>query len=203
MLEWRKYSDKGQPGFANEGNDFSVLTEPNERGRWLGLWDKPVEPGEKLHIQVETEGPAEVVVTFWSGPPGSNTFLQGVHIPGEQVNEIVTVVEKATRVRIELRNWGTGFAKFHALQFEYPYKEIEPDPPLPPETDLPYYNVYNCYSPSQDTMYIVTVSDTGASIALDQNRDTPFSLVDELAATEPDEPAFILEHGVDDVIQQP
>lgn len=196
MIEYRPHTDQGKPGFAHVETDYSIVTEYGERGRWLGIYPDPVQPGDKIRITCGLEAIADVVITFWSGHPGATTYLGSQALSHKpEVDEIVIIPNNAVLFRVELRNWGVGFAKFIDVQIEYPYEEpivppVDP-PPDPPPIEKPHWAVYHCPSPSGDVVWTVTVSEDSGSIS----KGLPFAYVDEMAATEPDEPAELVPPG--------
>ena len=199
MIEFVRHTDQGSPGFANEGDDYSITTEYGERGRWLGVYPENVEPGNKFRITCGLEAIADLVITFWSGRPSAKTYLGSEHLTHKtEIDEIVIIPNKAILLRVELRNWGVGFAKFTNILVEYPYEEPQPieppiEPPVEPPVEEPHWAVYYCPSPSGDVVWTVTVSDESGSLTRGYiHSEVNFDLVDEMADTEPDDPAELL-----------
>ena len=209
MIEFTKHTDQGTPGFASEGNTYSITTENGERGRWLGIHPDEVQPGDTFRITCGIEEIADeeskiatLVITFWSGRPSAKTYIGSSRMPQEpEIDEVVIIPNEAILFRVELRNWGVGFAKFIDVIVEYPYEKpppVEPpiEPPVEPPIEKPYWAVYRCPSPSGEVIWTVTVSENSGTLTKGYiHDDASFDLVDEMAATEPDEPAELLPPG--------
>ena len=186
-IEFRQYADSGKPLFTTSGDTYSIVCGGGDRGRWLGLYPDVVEDGDKIRLQVATVEGGYVIITWWESVAPWR-YLGATHFEPGAINEIVPVMAGAKRFRVELRMWVEGQATFSGIDVEYPYEPPvdPPDPPVEPPTEM--YHVYRLATPDLQNVWTVTISDSGITTTI----APMFAYVDEMAATEPDEPPELL-----------
>ena len=191
-INFESHVDAGSPLFASDGEFYRISCDKGDRGRWLGLHPATVEDGDELRLQVAQVDGGHVLIIWWESVAPWKYLGSARFEPGA-IDEIVPVMAGAKRFRVELRMWAEGQAEFSGIDVEYPYEQpveppIEPpvEPPIEPHEEM--YHIYHLATPDLQNVWTVTISDSGITTTSE-----PMSkLVDEMAATEPDEPAELL-----------
>ena len=188
-INFEHHVDAGSPLFSSDGDLHSILCEDGDQGRLIGVYSEPILPGAEIRFRANASGPGNVIIT-WTDEiqPWKEAGDDALNLHFGAIDTVVTVPEGRSVLRIELRSKIGGSEFVNVIIGD----DGEPPPVEPPEGD--FYHVYQLPTPDLQYVWVVTISDRGITttrvVSSIENE-----YLDELQATEPEEPAELLLPG--------
>ncbi len=133
MTTFKQHADAGSPVFKEEEGVFTIICKKGERGRFLSE-NIAVEFNERVRVQADVGGEGEVVLIWWKSIRPYKVS-GSARLGGGDVDEILTIPEDTSHMRLELRGWTEGISTFDEVEMVYPL-ENEPNSPKTPVLQL-------------------------------------------------------------------